>query len=573
MAKQIQLIPITSFNIYGCELSTDIDIAIPINDSNLIQLYKQNKAIIDYDELEKQLISLGYDFTDKKIKDKTDINLLYFSSDGNLSMCLKGSKDTQNGIILTYDKHPQLYECFFTDSQIIETDIEDRLRGLSKYVLDNLAELFGKEKYKELRSTKAKIYLNIEQRNLYSIELLKQVNWKELFDSNNSTDTSNPINPTNPTNTNIIDSLSLIKSFVMKLCQFIMHYNDLFAYTKKEIAQITSSLIPISYDHLLYALTRKTLGNCIDLNIQQIFNILIQNYEEIVIEITNKYTWKEIKLELSNTETNYLSLNLTQLKILDEFIKSPNEPTDELINLLTEFNNINSINSANISNIDLSLNNLFQMKSFNTKFLAKDFLSNNVYETNQRSNEWLELLKSYNCGSGNNGQINFVDFKTNYNLIRGCLMEQLLITNIDWVFLTNELINSTNNSTNNLTNNTTDLVIPCLCGLLVEQKTNDIDLRKSINGIAPDLLLIKKNQLTNHEQLIPVEFKCLPTDPNIHNSKYFREIKLASKQIKNSLNIIKKNETYANTEFGVIIFGHLWNNQITVKYSIHKFNL
>ena len=552
MAKQIQLIPITSFNIYGCELSTDIDIAIPINDSNLIQLYKQNKATIDYDELEKQLISLCYDFTDKKIKDKTDINLLYFGLDGNLSMCLKGSKDTQNGIILTYDKHPQLYECFFTDSQIIETDIEDRLRGLSKYVLDNLAELFGKEKYKELRSTKAKIYLNIEQRNLYSIELLKQVNWTELFD------------PDNSTNANVIDNLSLIKSFVMKLCQFIMHHNDLFAYTKKEIAQITSSLMPISYDHLLYALTRKTLGNCIDLNIQQIFNILIQNYEEIVIEMTNKYVWKEIKLKLLNTDTNYLSLNLTQLKILDEFIKSPNEPTDELINLLTEFNNINSINSANISNYVLSLNNLFQMQSFNTEFLDKDFLLNNVYETNQRSNEWLELLKSYNCGSGNNGQINFIDFKTNYNLIRGCLMEQLLITNIDWPNLLNELINSTNN----LTNNTTDLIIPCLCGLLVEKKTDDIDLRKSINGIAPDLLLIKKNQLAKQEQLIPVEFKCLPTDPNIHNSKYFREIKLASKQIKNSLNIIKKNETYANTNFGIIIFGHLWNNQITVKCSV-----
>jgi hypothetical protein len=127
----METIIIKEFNIYGCELSTDIDVAFIIDDIKYIQLFKQNKVKINYDILFNDLTTLGYDLTSIKI----DLNMLYIGSDGNLSMCLKGSKDVQNGIILTYDKHKQMYPCFFTSDQIIKTDIEDRIRGLSKFIL------------------------------------------------------------------------------------------------------------------------------------------------------------------------------------------------------------------------------------------------------------------------------------------------------------------------------------------------------------------------------------------------------------------------------------------------------
>jgi hypothetical protein len=80
----------------------------------------------------------------------------------------------------------------------------------------------------------------------------------------------------------------------------------------------------------------------------------------------------------------------------------------------------------------------------------------------------------------------------------------------------------------------------------------------SIQGIAPDLLLVGNNDI------LPIEFKCLVSDPEQHNSKYYREIKLAQKQITRSLGIINKTHISSN---GLIIFGHIWDNKIIIKYT------
>ena len=571
MKKQqsIYLIEPNEFNIYGCELSTDIDIAIKIDDPNLIQLFKQNKLKINMDKIIEQLTQSGYDTANVKI----DINLLYFGQNNNLSMCLKGSKDVQNCIILTYDKHKQSHDCFFTPNQIVESDIEDRLRGFSKYVMDNMKEMLGLDIYAKLRSTKANCYLNIQERNIFSIKVLRMVNWSSLFET--------------------IDGVSLIKSMTMKICQLIMHNNNLFAHTKKEIAQIASTLIPISYNNLIFLLTRKTLGHLeSSITVDNLFTILIDNVEQTINELINKYVWQSINA--NSYVDNSIGLDDGQKQMLEEFIKSPAEPNKNLITLLNEqLTKITATTTAITTTTTTEqklLNQLFILFSSNCDQLPSRLLLNHIYTENQRSVEWLELLKTYNCGNTpHNQHVKFTDIVTNYNLIRGCLMEQFLLNKINWLDIISD-------STH---------IIPCMCGLLVEQKTDNIELRKTIKGVAPDLLLIDK---TNN-RIIPVEFKCLLTDPKQHNSKYYREIKLASKQILSSLNIINNalNDDTANTsntantantsntidtnKYGLIVFGYIWpinnttncdanintnintNNKITIKYCLNKYEL
>jgi hypothetical protein len=90
----------------------------------------------------------------------------------------------------------------------------------------------------------------------------------------------------------------------------------------------------------------------------------------------------------------------------------------------------------------------------------------------------------------------------------------------------------------------------CMCCLLVETK----ELLGSI-GIAPNLLLVTK---TN--QVIPVEIKTIVSEPNIINKKFLREIKLASKQLETSIELIEK--ITLTKKYGLIVICFIHSNQI-----------
>jgi len=162
---------------------------------------------------------------------------------------------------------------------------------------------------------------------------------------------------------------------------------------------------------------------------------------------------------------------------------------------------------------------------------------------NQRSSEWLDLLRFYQCGNSINNTIPFVNSDTNFNLIRGCLGEKLLVDLIDWDKLIGEPVSK------------------CMCGLIVETK----GLVNS-KGIAPDLLLI--NNKIN--QIIPVEIKTILTEPDIINRKLLREIKLGSKQLNTSIELIEK---ITNTKtYGLIVICFIHLNKITIKYKKYYYN-
>ena len=112
---------------------------------------------------------------------------------------------------------------------------------------------------------------------------------------------------------------------------------------------------------------------------------------------------------------------------------------------------------------------------------------------NQRSNEWLELIKFYCCGNST-GIIPFTQgnyVKHYYNLIRGCIIELFIIHNLDFTSLLNVPVKK------------------ITVGLIVEKKGI-----KNSHGCAPDLLLI-----TQEQEIIPVEIKSLIGKP-LKNADY-----------------------------------------------------
>jgi hypothetical protein len=488
------------FNIFGCEYSTDIDIAIVVPSAQIISDYKNKKINLDLSLINDNLVKLGFDLN----KIQLDTNLIYLDpKTNNLSECLIGTKDTQNIIYYTYSLHPQVYNCIFSNS--IELDLFDKVRFFSKLILDSMENLLGKPRYKELRNVKASVYSDLSYRFLFSIQILNEINWIELFDLNKN----------------------LIKSLTMKLSQIILLYNDEEAYTKKTISLKINQILPtINPDNILYMLSRGALGHIDNKSdnksdISNIFNILINQYEIIINEFKKIFNLDLVNIDLDSIITNDL--------MLDEFVISPEKPTKKL--------------SEHIDNLFVqtkSLNEIFIINSFGFEHIPNS-LKHLIHLENQRSIEWLELLKFYKCGNTIYNKIDYIDSNTNFNLIRGCLGEKLFITIVDYI-------------------NWFDIlgfdVYKCCCGLIVESKGI-----KDSKGISPDLLLINK---TNSEQVIPVEIKTIVSEPNILNRKFLREIKLAHKQLNTSIDLIEKN-TLIKT-FGLIIFCFIHEDKIIIKH-------
>ena len=495
----------STFNVIGCEYSTDIDIIIPVPNQQIIQDYRNKKFVLNLDLVKNDLADLGFNLITREL----DVNLVYIEPKTlNIIDSLIGEpKLTQNIIYYTYKLHPQIYPPIISNQ--VQIDLGDFTKLFGKIILDWMEKLLGKTRYKELRPTKGQVYSDIILRLEFSFQILGETNFIELFNHNKN----------------------IVKSIGMKLAQIILLYYDELAYTKKTISSEINKILPIDYDNMIFILSRGKLGQLDNLNkIQQIFDILVNQYKLIFEDIKLSYKMNEINVSI---DEYLLSIDKPDF-IINEFIKSPEIPTPELANFIN-----------NQYQQTLSLNQLFIIKSFGINKLPTELL-NHICIEDQRSHEWIELLKFYKCGNSINNTIKFIDCETNFNLIRGCVGEKLVVDLIDW----NELVDE-------------DLrpVSKCICGLIVETK----GLVNSI-GIAPDLLLITK---TN--QIIPIEIKTIVSDPNIINKKFLREIKLASKQLDTSINLI--NQIMEINTFGLIVFCFIHNNQITIKYKKYYFKL
>ena len=506
MANSIPVWFPTQFNVFGCEYSTDIDIGIQVPDKCIIEDYKQNKLQIDLEYVKNELIELGYS---QDMISKIDFNLLYIDPTTlNLSQSLIGTKETQNMIFHTYNLHKQAHGPIFSNS--VKISFEDKIRFFSKFVMDNAVNFLGKTKYNDdFRETKSNIYRDLISRIVFSSYILKQTNFIDL----------------------VFSDKDLTKSFCMKLSQLLLLKYDEYAYTKKSIAEKVSNLFGVKYDVGLYLLTRGLYGTIVNRDeIIKYFDTLINHYEKITETFSEQLCMSIVKYPTYDdlvqiTKQNVSSDIILPNIIFNEFVKSPEIPTDAL---QTHINELYSKTK--------SLNQIFVLNTFGCENLP-DALRQHIHTENQRSSEWLRLLKFYQCGNTINNTIEFKDTLTNFNLIRGCVGEKMIIDYVNW----NELAQTN--------------VSKCVCGMLVETK----DLAGS-RGIATDLLLI----CTQTQNVIPVEIKCLVSEPNVINKKFLREIVLAKKQLDTSIEIIEN--VLGTKTFGLIVFGFIHNSTITIGY-------
>ena len=76
------ILPLNRFNVFGCELSTDIDVLCAVDSAQEVN-YE-----INMDELRHELSQLGYD-----VSRDIDVNLAFIEN-GSIQITSRGSKET-----------------------------------------------------------------------------------------------------------------------------------------------------------------------------------------------------------------------------------------------------------------------------------------------------------------------------------------------------------------------------------------------------------------------------------------------------------------------------------------------
>lgn len=503
--KKKIIIKLDKYNIYGCPLSTDCDIAFITTKENidLYQIYKlKSKNDLDYEII----FDFGNILNDLKyfpsLKDKDfDINLISLDRNKNITYALYGSvADTQNIIFDTYEHHIKFQKFNKFVNKMIEVDVFDKVRGITSFVLKHIENIIGLEQNKKEKDIKKKIYVSDSNTQFnYCISILNRLK------------------------VDICDK-STLKSIVMKLCQIILLNDDIYAYTKENIILNMVKYIN-SPNELWNLLTRDKhhiLSN--DIDKQNTFDNLVKIYHDIFITITSASRWINIDMDFINNPCALLPDEL-----FNEFIKSPNHMTDKFVHLSTEIDLLNNVDKYFILNT--------YGKEF-TPYLLERYIS----WIPQRSLEWKEIYMKFNNFNNSDEQTESKINHDKFGLFRGAIGELFILNNFNF-----ELIFGNN-------------IKKIMVGFLHD--SNDFPNDLSCNVSAPDLLIIKD------DIIIPVEIKCLPIKPtsDITVKAFYREFKMAKKQLKYYKQIIDK--VYGNVNQGLMIFMFFDNNKITTQYLI-----
>ena len=203
-------------------------------------------------------------------------------------------------------------------------------------------------------------------------------------------------------------------------------------------------------------------------------NLLIEKYIEIYKNLNELYEWNQIKIDFTKNPTKLSD------ELIFEFFKSPLTPTEKFLE-----------HGKYI--LDDNINKYFILDIYGTEFLPDQIKKYVIFEP-QRSENWTKIHKAYNKDS--------LILGNKFSMIRGAIGEMFITENTNFDLICKEHVEK------------------CMIGFIRDDKDN---------LCAPDLLLINKNQ-----DIIPVEIKCLPMDVcfDINNKAFYRELKLAKKQIK-----------------------------------------
>ena len=476
-----------SWVVIGCPGSTDIDVVVFVTKKNI----KDGKPL----ELSTTLlITLMTELRDARYNiasiDDLDINVLCVNEFGHIIANAKGGAEIANIINTTHQHHTQKYPIPYL--QTIEVSIFDKLRAISKFILDNLKNLTPD--YEKIRSAKQAAYHN-------GTETMIKVTVSEDFLGN--------LDLVNINNTK--EWKDLWKSLTMKFCQLILLVNKQYEYTKEQLAIKTGKLFPEREnltDELLWFLFRGNKGRIDIDNTEDTIRFLHQKYCVIV---ANHFA--SVKPTYMTITKNTLLKTIIEQELhfpedlLKAFFESPNVPNSTFEKLWVEFvllyKEVYDVSS-------FSLNKLFQtpVSSLVDRLKLFTLLGKTNYEQfvwiAQRSDEWFALRKLYPGGTdlGNIGET----LQATYNLIRGSITEMII----------------------------QELFSPSVIGLKNEDYSW-LDTGLIHNGkksCAPDGLLVSSTDI------IPVEIKSLHS--SVRNSDYYRGIELATKQCNSVRTILNR---------------------------------
>lgn len=395
------------FNVFGCGLSTDNDVAIVVS-TIMDEQYLELNYIID------NLKLLGYD-TSKPI----DFVQITLDKRGIFCACSKGSQEIQNIILYTYKNHKQMHPCIF-NQPINYVEPIDKIRITSKYLMDNLKYFMNEELYKSDKDLKKRIFNDLPTRIECTNTILQ--------------------------NYTIIELNSVIKSLCVKIYQLLIvfeypeHICNM--YSKIDLSNLISTLYGLDYDFIVSLITRGKFGKIDLIKINQTFKNIVLLFAEkskLIMEDFLDFD-NVIPIEYVSNGTNIL---------LDEFIKSPLVPTELFTTTMEVLNPERHLNKMYI------INSNYQIVK---EYLDSEFIEAHCDLSSQRSDEWLEKINYYLCGKNDslpffNGTTYLDWITTYYGLVRGSSAEILMMDYCDY----SKVLGLD--------------VVKFYCGLLVESKT------------------------------------------------------------------------------------------------------
>lgn len=470
-----------SFVVFGCPHSTDIDVCCIID-----TVYKVDgvlKPLHSSEELRliTELSSLGYN-----VNREIDINLICLDQNGDTIASSKGGTETQNIILMTHKYHKQMYP--IPMMTFVEVDPFEKIEVICKFILDKLE--FITIDYDAVRDRKTEVYKQfMEHKLLFCEEIVDQIQ-------------------TNIPLTNIQNRQKwhdTMKSLTMKIIQLVLLLDQKYQYTKMELVDSCGIYFPelvTAQSNALYFLFRGTKGgDCSGEFIKIIYN----RYLKIVRDHLNEMNQHDmdIFMELDDIQ-NVTTLSNT---LFTEFKRNPLTYSNEF---MTEFVGTYGNTSIN-SQFEIEVSDEATISRINQ--LLPSSITDHFVWINQRSPEWLNLLKYYKCGK-NTGAIGS-EFESKYNLIRGAISELIVMKYFDPSVYFKSL----------------NEIIKCSVGLLVKKKEANAD------GCAPDMLLVMVNE-HNEVEIVPIEIKSLKSSMIEKNSSYYRELKLAKKQLQSVKQIL-----------------------------------
>ena len=384
--------------------------------------------------------------------------------------------DTSNILIKTHHLHTQKY-VYDLELHFIQSEIIDRIRPIAKFLLDHLEDVAIN--YPSIRPEKIQMYSQGTDSMIeYSLTILDKIHLNTLLLNESQTKLWR----------------DFMKSITMKIIQLaLLYYHSEYEFVKENLA-FASEKFGFNPTNTRWFLFRGKEGEYNERFVPQLFelyNTIVSSYN------SNIHTIDVFLPKLTLTNNTLLSDTL-----FNQFIESPNEPSDEFEQEFTrtyptgEIGNLFPITHSGITDLILP-------PPIKEKFI----------QISQRTDEWLFLLTEfYQCGK-NSGIIKDT-IEGRYNLLRGSITESLIL----------------------------EYFQPSMIGLSTEWQKIQVGLlveevgKKGARGCSPDLLLIRDNQL------IPVEIKTLHS--STRNKDYYRGRELAKKQCESVRNILDPENKY-----------------------------